>query len=151
MKSCRLTVLADAENEDYVVGPYPALKRRGKKNSSKMQRIHNDTKKAFRDTSWTCADGLDKHKDQVWVGKKQDRLIRYPMPNQMVLRRVFYPDFLWGLTTTVWAIDTTGKLSCWKKCGPSYCQCRHRLKHSRSLRRKVAPTYTLRRTTDGRC
>ena len=103
----RLTVLADAENQDYVVGqcqPSGGVEKAFKY----AAHAHYDTR-AFRDDELEVAKALDKHKDHVWVRNKDRLDYGIPLPIKSGSSSVFYPDFLWWVKNTVWAIDPTGK------------------------------------------
>lgn len=103
----RLTELADTENRDYIVGPYQPSSGVEKpfKNAG---HAHYDSK-AFRDDELEVAKGLDKHNDYVWVRNKDRLDYGIPLPIKSGSSSMFYPDFLWWVKNTVWAIDPTGK------------------------------------------
>lgn len=103
----RLTALADPENDSYIVGVYQP-------SSSVMKTFKNAAHqqydvKAFRDDELTVAKALDKHKDYVWVRNKDRLDYGIPLPIKSGSSSTFYPDFLWWVKGTVWAIDPTGK------------------------------------------
>jgi hypothetical protein len=102
-----LTELADPENRDYVVGPYQPSSG-VEKPFQYAAHAYYDTK-AFRDDELRVAGALDKYKDYVWVRNKDRLDYGIPLPIKRGTSSVFYPDFLWRVKNTVWAIDPTGK------------------------------------------
>jgi type III restriction enzyme len=103
----RLTELADVEHKDYFVAPYQP--------SSDVEKVfkyaahRNYDTKAFRDDELDVAKGLDKYPDYVWARNKDRLDYGIPLPIKSGSSSTFYPDFLWWVKSTVWAIDPTGK------------------------------------------
>lgn len=102
----RLGRLADPDNEDYVVGSYQPS---GTIEKPFTNAAHNfyDTK-AFRGDEYDVAKALDKYKDYVWVRNKDRLDYGISLPVKSGSSSTFYPDFLWWVKNTVWAIDPTG-------------------------------------------
>jgi type III restriction enzyme len=137
----RLTVLADAENEDYVVGPYQPSS--GVEKAFKYAaHPHYDTK-AFREDELDVAKALDKYKDYVWVRNKDRLDYGIPLPIKSGSSSVFYPDFLWWVKNTVWAIDPTGKFILLEKVRTKLMSVPAPLKIALITRGKLTPNYTL--------
>ncbi len=103
----RLTRLADSENQDHVVGPYQPSSG-VEKPFSRAAHPYYDSK-AFRDDELEVAKALDKQKDFVWARNKDRLDYGIPLPIKSGASSVFYPDFLWWVKDTVWAIDPTGR------------------------------------------
>ena len=103
----QLTELADPFEATYVVGPYQP--------SGTTQRTfghaghpYYDTN-AFNDDELALAKALDCFEEYVWVRNKDRLNYGIPLPMKSGSSSVFYPDFLWWVNGTVWAIDPTGK------------------------------------------
>lgn len=103
----KLAQLADPENCDYIPDFYQP-------SSAVMKTFRNaahsqyDTK-AFRDDELEVAKALDKFSDYVWARNKDRLDYGIPLPIKSGSSSTFYPDFLWWVKDTVWAIDPTGK------------------------------------------
>ena len=137
----RLTELADPENQDYVVGPYQP--------SSSIEKpfkyaahTHYDTK-AFRDDELEVAKGLDKHKDYVWARNKDRLDYGISLPIKSGSSSVFYPDFLWRVKNTVWAIDPTGKFILLEKVRTKLMSVPSPLRIALITRGKLQSNYTV--------
>jgi type III restriction enzyme len=100
-------VLADPERRDYVVDPYQPSSG-VEKPFQHAAHEHYDTK-PFREDELRVANALDKYEDYVWVRNKDRLHYGIPLPIKRGTSSVFYPDFLWFVKNTVWAIDPTGK------------------------------------------
>lgn len=103
----RLTELADPENRVYVVGPYQPSSG-VEKPFQHAAHEHYDTK-AFREDELRVANALDKYNAYIWVRNKDRLDYGIPLPIKSGTSSAFYPDFLWHVKNTVWAIDPTGK------------------------------------------
>jgi type III restriction enzyme len=102
-----LSKLADPDEELYTVGPYQPSGT-VEKPFSNAGHPHYDSK-AFRADELDVAKALDKYKDYVWVRNKDRLDYGIPLPIKSGSSSTFYPDFLWWVKGTVWAIDPTGK------------------------------------------
>jgi len=89
------------------------------------------------------AKALDKHKDHVWVRNKDRLDYGIPLPIKSGSSSVFYPDFLWWVKNTVWAIDPTGKFILLEKVRTKLMSVPAPLKIALITRGKLAPNYTL--------
>ena len=103
----RLSELADPDDRLFVVGSYQP--------SGSIERSfgnaghpHYDTN-AFREDELDGAKARDKFEDHVWVRNKDRLDYGIPLPIKSGSSSNFYPDFLWWVKDTVWAIDPTGK------------------------------------------
>lgn len=103
----RLGQLDDPDHQNYIVAPYQP--------SSTIERPfdyaahpHYDSK-SFNDEELQMAKALDKFADYVWARNKDRLDYHIPLPVKSGSSSNFYPDFLWWVKETVWAIDPTGK------------------------------------------
>jgi type III restriction enzyme len=103
----RLSKLADPDEELYTVGPYQPSGAVQKPFSYSGHACYDS--KAFRPDELYVAKSLDKHSDYVWVRNKDRLDYGIPLPVKSGSSSTFYPDFLWWVKGTVWAIDPTGK------------------------------------------
>ena len=103
----RLSELADPDDRLYVVGPYQPSGS-VERPFSNAGHPHYDTN-AFREDELDVAKALDKFEDYVWVRNKDRLDYGIPLPIKSGSSSNFYPDFLWWVKDTVWAIDPTGK------------------------------------------
>jgi type III restriction enzyme len=103
----RLSPLVDPEQEFYVVGSYQPTGS-VEKHFKNAGHPFYDTN-AFRADELEVAKGLDKFDDAVWVRNKDRLDYGIPLPVKSGSSSTFYPDFLWWVNETVWAIDPTGK------------------------------------------
>jgi len=69
---------------------------------------HYDAK-AFRSDELQMANALDRFANHVWARNKDRLDYGIPLPIKSESSTYFYPDFLWWVRNTVWAIDPTGK------------------------------------------
>lgn len=137
----RLTKLADPERQEYVVGPYQPSGdvEKAFKNAAHP---HYDTK-AFRKDELDVANALDKYKEYVWVRNKDRLDYGIPLPIKSGSSSVFYPDFLWRVKKTVWAIDPTGKFILLEKIRTKLLTVPAPLKIALITRGKLAANYSL--------
>jgi type III restriction enzyme len=103
----RLSKLADAEQEEHVVVAYQPSGETPKI-FNHAAHPHYDTK-AFKGFELEVAKALDKYPSHVWVRNKDRLDYGIPLPIKSGSSSTFYPDFLWWVKSTVWAIDPTGK------------------------------------------
>ena len=102
----RLSELVDPDLKLYTVGPYQP--------SSTIRKPFNNAghsfydAQAFRPDELQIAKTLDKYHQFVWVRNKDRLDYGIPLPIKSGSSSVFYPDFLWWVKDTVWAIDPTG-------------------------------------------
>jgi type III restriction enzyme len=136
----RLTVLADAENRDYVVGPYQPTSAINKQ-FGYSGHAHYDAK-AFRDDELEVAKALDKHKGYVWVRNKDRLDFSIPLPIKSGSSSNFYPDFIWKVKKTIWAIDPTGKFILLEKVRTKLMAVPSPLRIALITRGKLSSTYT---------
>jgi type III restriction enzyme len=136
----RLTELADLEHKDWTVGPYQPSSDVAKsfKNAGHS---HYDNK-AFREDELAVAKALDKHKDYVWVRNKDRLDYGIPLPIKSGSSSVFYPDFLWWVKKTVWAIDPTGKFILMEKVRTKLMSVPSPLRIALLTKGKLSATYT---------
>lgn len=102
----RLGMLDDLNEQDYTVASYQP--------SSAVRKVFERAAhpyydaKAFNLDELAMAKALDKF-EYPWVRNK-DRLDHgIPLPVRSASSSTFYPDFLWWVNGTVWALDPTGK------------------------------------------
>ncbi|MEJ7935267.1 hypothetical protein WG907_13515 [Sphingobium sp. AN558] len=103
----RLSTLADPEEEFYSVGPYQPTGGVEKHFTNAGHPYYDAS--AFRGDELEVAKGLDKFAGTVWVRNKDRLDYGIPLPVKSGSSSTFYPDFLWWVKSTVWAIDPTGK------------------------------------------
>lgn len=101
-----LGLLADPDERLYTVGAYqpsgPVMRDFSSSGHAKY-----DTK-SFNSDELELAKALDKF-DLTWVRNKDRLDYGIPLPLKSANSSTFYPDFLWWVNGTVWAIDPTGK------------------------------------------
>jgi type III restriction enzyme len=102
----RLTPLADGEQQEYVVGAYQPSGE-VKKPFKHAAHPHYDSK-AFNGDEGEFAKALDKY-EHAWVRNKDRVDYGIPLPIKSGSSSQFFPDFLWWVKKTVWALDPTGK------------------------------------------
>lgn len=102
----RLEKLADPGEDEYVVGPYTPSGG-GPKTFKHAAHTLYDTG-AFNRPEMEMAKALDKA-GKVWVRNKDRVGYGIPLPIKCGSSSTFYPDFLWWVKNTVWALDPTGK------------------------------------------
>ena len=102
----QLTQLADDAQHDYVVGPYQPSGNI-KKPFTHAGHSHYDNK-AFNNDEYEFAKALDRQK-YTWVRNKDRVDYGVPLPVKSGSSSNFFPDFLWWVKKTTWALDTTGK------------------------------------------
>ena len=103
----RLSKLADAEDELHVVGPYQPTGSVEKTFDHAGHPFYDAN--AFRTDELNVAKALDKFSEHVWVRNKDRLDYGIPLPIKSGTSSNFYPDFLWWVKNTVWAIDPTGQ------------------------------------------
>ncbi len=103
----RLTELADPDEEKHTVTSYQPSG--GSEKPFKQAGHEHYDAKAFRGNELDIAKALDKFDDYVWVRNKDRLDYGIPLPIKSGSSSNFYPDFLWWVKKTVWAIDPTGK------------------------------------------
>ena len=103
----RLSKLADPDQASYVVNPYQPSGTVEKHFQNAAHSFY-DTK-AFRPDELEVAKALDRYNQCVWARNKDRLDYGIPLPIKSGRSSTFYPDFLWWVGDTVWAIDPTGK------------------------------------------
>ena len=103
----QLRELADPDKRLYTVGPHQPSGPL-KKPFKHAGHAHYDSKE-FRADELDAAKVLDKYKQFVWVRNKDRLDYGIPLPVKSGSSSTFYPDFLWWVKETVWAIDPTGR------------------------------------------
>ena len=67
-----------------------------------------DSRAFANEDEYTVARALDKFSGSVWI-RNRDRVgYGIPLPIKSESSSTFYPDFLWWVNETIWAIDPTG-------------------------------------------
>jgi type III restriction enzyme len=102
----QLGQLVDPFDNEYTVGAYQPS---GEVEKAFCHAGHPyyDTK-SFNDDELRMAKALDQF-EHVWV-RNRDRIgYGIPLPMKSGSSSIFYPDFLWWVDKTLWAIDPTGK------------------------------------------
>jgi type III restriction enzyme len=113
----RLTCLADWDDHDFKVGPYQPTSDVEKKFDHAAHPFYDS--KAFRGDELEVAKALDAYTEYVW-SRNKDRLdYGVPLPVKSGSSSTFYPDFLWWVKETIWAIDPTGNFILQEKIGRS--------------------------------
>lgn len=102
----RLSVLADPDEENFIVGPYQPTSSVEKPFQNAAHPYYDSN--AFKGDELDVAKALDKFPDHVWVRNKDRLDYGIPLPVKSGTSSKFYPDFLWWVKDTVWAIDPTG-------------------------------------------
>jgi type III restriction enzyme len=103
----RLAELADPAEREYTVGPYQPSAQ-GQKAFTHSAHPYYDPK-ALNDGELKMAKAFDKFPKYVWARNKARLDYGIPLPKKGGTSATFYPDFLWWVKKTVWAIDPTGK------------------------------------------
>jgi type III restriction enzyme len=102
----RLCLLADPDQRQYSVGCFQPSGSVHKEFEHSAHAYY-DTK-AFNQDELECAKALDKF-SHVWVRNKDRLDYGIPLPLKSATSSTFYPDFLWWVNGTVWALDPTGQ------------------------------------------
>ena len=103
----RLGLFVDPDEGEYVVGPYqPSDDTR--KSFTRAGHPYYDLK-AFNEDERELARALDKFDDFIWVRNKERLDSDIPLPVKSGSSSRFFPDFLWWVKGSIWAIDPTGK------------------------------------------
>jgi type III restriction enzyme len=135
----RLSKLADEDAELYTVGPYQP-------SGSVLKSFDNAghagyDAKAFRPDELEVAKALDKYSKHVWVRNKDRLDYGIPLPIKSGSSSTFYPDFLWWVKGTVWAIDPTGKFILMEKVRTKLLTLPPPLRIALLTRGQLSPTY----------
>jgi len=99
--------LADTLMREYEVGAYQPRSATDRP-FNRAGHPYYDAK-SFNDDELSMAKALDRFLDYVWVRNKEKRDYAIPLPIKSDSGPNFWPDFLWWVKDTVWAIDPTGK------------------------------------------
>jgi len=99
--------LADPDQSEYTVGPYQPSGGVSKDFHHAAHASYDS--KAFNDDELALARALDKFAKFVWARNKSRLDYGISLPFKSETSSTFYPDFLWWVGGTVWAIDPTGK------------------------------------------
>jgi type III restriction enzyme len=137
----RLTELSDSDNQNYIVGPYQPSS--GVEKPFKYAAHPHYDSKAFRDDELEVAKVLDKHKEYVWTRNKDRLDYGIPLPIKSGSSSVFYPDFLWRVKKTIWAIDPTGKFILMEKVRTKLMSVPAPLRIALITRGKLSSNYTV--------
>src|SRR5262249_16445032 len=97
--------------------------------------------KAFRGDELDVAKALDKYSEYVWVRNKDRLDYGIPLPVKSGSSSTFYPDFLWWVKGTVWAIDPTGKFIVVEKVRTKLLNVPAPLKIALLTRGHLSPSY----------
>lgn len=104
----QLTEFSDPTESSYIVGPYQP---NGNAEKSFQNAGHpNYDTRAFNQDELEMAKALDSFDSYVWVRNRQNTDYGIPLPSKSGASHTFYPDFLWWVKDTVWAIDPTGRI-----------------------------------------
>jgi type III restriction enzyme len=135
----RLSKLADQDEELYTVGPYQP--------SGTVTKIFDHAghpcydAKAFRPDELEVAKALDKYSEHVWVRNKDRLDYGIPLPIKSGSSSTFYPDYLWWVKGTVWAIDPTGKFILMEKVRTKLLTLPSPLRIALLTRGQLTPSY----------
>src|SRR5665213_619274 len=102
----RLEHLVDPDVDQYVVGSFYPTGNIPKPFDHAGHAFYDS--KSFNPDELAFAKALDKF-DHVWVRNKDRIGYGIPLPIKSGSSSNFYPDFLWWVNDTVWALDPTGK------------------------------------------
>lgn len=102
----RLGLLADPHERFYTVGPYQPSGTVMKEFTAAVHPRYDA--KAFSPDELEMAKAFDKY-PHPWARNKDRLDYGIPLPMKSASSSTFYPDFLWWVNGTVWAIDPTGK------------------------------------------
>jgi type III restriction enzyme len=102
----RLEEMVDPDHRHYTVGPYQPSGT-VEKTFTHAGHPHYDAK-SFKGQELDVAKAMDKL-EYVWVRNKDRVGYGVPLPVKCGSSSTFYPDFLWWVKNTIWAIDPTGK------------------------------------------
>lgn len=136
----RLCQLSDPDKEDYIVGPYQPSGSVEKPFINAGHQFYDS--KAFKGDEFEVAKALDKHTAHVWVRNKDRLDYGIPLPVKSGSSSNFYPDFLWWVNNTVWAIDPTGKYILMEKVRTKLMSVPAPLKIALITRGKLSSSYT---------
>ncbi len=99
--------LADESEATYVVGAYQPSGTIQKSFDHAAHPYYDN--KAMNEDEIDVARALDKWAEYIWTRNRPRLDYGIPLPVKSGGSSVFYPDFLWWVRDTVWAIDPTGK------------------------------------------
>lgn len=137
----RLCQLSDPDKINYVVGAYQPSGSVEKPFSYAAHGFYDS--KAFKGDEFEVAKALDKHTGHVWVRNKDRLDYGIPLPIKSGSSSTFYPDFLWWVKNTVWAIDPTGKYILMEKVRTKLMAVPAPLKIALITRGKLSSSYTV--------
>jgi type III restriction enzyme len=133
--------LADPEEEFYIVGSYQPTSNITK-TFDHAAHPHYDTK-AFRGDELEVAKALDKFGEYVWARNKDRLDYGIPLPIKSGSSSTFYPDFLWWVKDTVWAIDPTGNFILNEKIRTKLLMVPAPLRIALLTRGQLSPSFTV--------
>ncbi len=102
----RVELQPSSVDGDYVVGPYQpsgTVEREFERSAHPKYDA-----KGLNPDELKMAKALDEFKDYVWVRNKSRLDYGIPLPRKSGSSSTFFPDFLWWVKNTVWAVDPTG-------------------------------------------
>ncbi len=99
--------MVDPDNAEYTVGPYQP--GQGVPKAFKNAAHPQYDSRSFNNPELEMAKALDKFDEHVWARNKVRVGYGIPLPIKCGSSSTFYPDFLWWVRGTVWAIDPTGR------------------------------------------
>jgi type III restriction enzyme len=136
----RLCQLSDPDKENYFAGPYQPSGTVEKPFTNAGHAFYDS--KAFKGDEYEVAKAIDKHSGHVWVRNKDRLDYGIPLPIKSGSSSNFYPDFLWWVKKTVWAIDPTGKYILMEKVRTKLMSVPAPLKIALITRGKLSSSYT---------
>ena len=135
----RLSKLADQDAELYTVEAYQPSGTVQKPFDNAGHAFYDA--KAFRPDELDVAKALDKYGDYVWVRNKDRLDYGIPLPIKSGSSSTFYPDYLWWVKGTVWAIDPTGKFILMEKVRTKLLTLPAPLRIALLTRGQLSPSY----------
>lgn len=102
-RQVKLDELVDPDESEYTVGPYQPTTTVQKPFDHAAHPYYDA--KSFNTPELEMARALDKFADYVWVRNKDRVGYGIPLPIKSGSSSTFYPDFLWWVKDTIWAID----------------------------------------------
>ena len=136
----RLSGMVDPEAELYTVGSYQPSSPIPR-NFDNAGHSHYDAK-SFNPDESEVAKAIDKFGGHVWVRNKDRLDYGIPLPIKSGSSSTFYPDFLWWVRKTVWAIDPTGKFILEEKIRAKLLMVPAPLRIALVTRKKLTSTYS---------
>jgi type III restriction enzyme len=137
----RLCPLSDPDKEDHLVAPYQPSGTVEKPFQNAAHPFYDS--KAFKGDELDVAKALDKHQGHVWVRNKDRLDYGIPLPIKSGSSSTFYPDFIWWVKNTVWAIDPTGKYILLEKVRTKLMSVPAPLKIALITKGKLSSSYTV--------